>query len=135
MTTIQNIYEPYNFAANPCYIIGVPVEQAGYLKIEHKLPDFVKNLSGIFVSVTCRNSASKVAGILMLNFNEQLTKCFQRAIIRTNFHPNMDHSKPFEFDETILPNSYMQGFFFDQVNLPFEYPYTLTIYLHYKLQR
>jgi hypothetical protein len=135
MKTIQNIYEPYDFTKNPCYIIGVAVNQPGYVKIEYKIPDFLKNLTGVFASVTCRNSSLKLAGFLILNFNQQLTKCFQLPIFRTNLYPKKDHSKPVELNEEIVPNSYVQGFFYDYVGLGGEYPYTLKIYLHYKVHR
>lgn len=135
MRTIQNIYEPYNFTNNPCHIIGIPVDQAGHVKIENKLPDFIKHLTGIFASVNCVTSRNKIVGFLTLNFNQQLTKCLQVPVLRTNLHPKGDHSKPIVFDETILPNSYMQGFFYDSVDLPGSYPYILKIYLHYKIAR
>jgi hypothetical protein len=132
MDLIQSIYEPYNFSANPCYIIGIEIAQAGYNKIEQKVPDYLKHLTGIFATVTCRTSANIVAGVLMLNFNQQLNKCFQQPIIRTNSNLNAEHSTPFLYDEEIIPNMYMQGFFYDQTNTPGIYPYTLAIYLHYQ---
>ncbi len=129
MKTIQDIYAPYNFSATRCYVIAIPVNINGYLKIDEKLPGFIKNIKGIFVSVSCPLSQTKFAGFLTLNFNGQALKSFQSAIIRTALLKDCSH--PTRFDETIIPNSRMQGYYYDTINTVFGYPYTLSIYLHY----
>lgn len=132
MTSIHNIYEPYNFTENPCYIITIPITTVGYVKIEHKLPEYIKTLKGVFVSVDCKRSLNPLAGMLIMNFNDQLFKNFQLPIIRTNLYLDSDHSKPIPFNEAILPNSFLQGFYYDSVNMLSEYPYNLKIYLHHQ---
>jgi hypothetical protein len=132
MKTIQNIYEPYNFSKFPCYIIEVPIIVSGYKKLEYKIPEYLQKLKGVFVSVDCKNSVSKVVGFLIMNFNDQALKNFQLPITRTNFYSMADFSHPIYFNETIQPNSFLQGFYYDNVGIPLEYPYSLKIYLHYE---
>lgn len=130
MTSIHNIYEPYDFSANPCYVIEYQIVTSGYQKIEHKLPGYIQKLKGVFVSVDCRMSAGKQIGIIILNFNGQGLKNIQLPIIRSNIA--RDHSRPVPLDEEIQPNSFLQGFYYDMMNIPMNYPYTLKIYLHYQ---
>lgn len=132
MTSIHNIYEPYNFSKFPCHIINIPISVTGYNKLEIKIPEYLQKLKGVFVSVDCKNGVSKLAGFLVMNFNDQALKNFQLPITRTNFYALADFSHPIEFNEVILPNSYIQGFYYDNVNIPSEYPYNLKIYLHYE---
>ena len=130
MEDIKNSYSSYNFSATKCYVIANPVNINGYLKIDEKLPGFIKNIKGIFISVSCPTSATKVVGFITLNFNGQALKIFQTGVIRTNLLKDCSH--PTTFNETIIPNSMMQGFYYDVINTPMAYPYTLSIYIHYE---
>jgi hypothetical protein len=132
MTSIHNIYEPYNFSKFPCHILSMPISVQGYNKLEFKLPEYLQKLKGVFASVDCKSSAGKLAGFLVMNFNDQALKNFQLPITRTNFYGMADLSHPIDFNEIILPNSYLQGFYYDNVGIIPEYPYTLKIYLHYE---
>ena len=130
MNAIDKIYAGYNFSATRCYVIPLSVNINGYMKIEHKLPAYVQNLKGIFVSVSCKTSAGRNAGFLFLSFNGNTLKNIQLPIIRTNLL--LDCSHPLPLDEIIQPNSFVQGFYYDTTNGASGYPYTLSIYLHYE---
>lgn len=130
MNAIDKIYTGYNFSATRCYVIPLSVNINGYMKIEHKLPEYVQNLKGIFVSVSCQTSASRNAGFLFLSFNGSVLKNIQLPIIRTNLLRDCSH--PLHLDEIIKPNSFVQGFYYDATGGVGGYPYTLNIYLHYE---
>lgn len=134
MKTIKEIYEPYNFSNTSCYVFRLDIGTKDFIKIEHKIPEYVKNLTGIFVSIsgTVINEGSpKVAGFISLNFNGQSLKCFQANIPQTYFLN--DCSRPIAFDETIISNSFVQGYYFGYpLNFLVKVPHRVSIYLHYK---
>lgn len=132
-TSIENIFIPYNFSATRCYVISQPVNINGYLKLEHKMPGFIKNINGIFISISCPTSQTKIAGFITLNFNGQALKSFQSSVIRTGLLKDCSH--PTRFDETLIPNSLMQGFYYDVTNSIMIFPYELSIYIHYTPQK
>lgn len=144
MKTIEQIYKPYSFSDTRCYVFILDIGTKGYLKIEHKIPAYVRKLKGIFISVNgiiqptasgppsrSGGTSSIVAGFITLNFNGQSLKCFQYSVPQTLYL--MDCSHPIPFDEQLNPNSFLQGYYFD--NLLYITPkpaYKLSIYLHYE---
>jgi hypothetical protein len=131
MKTIEELYKPFNLSTTRCYVAVFTVnEPGGFLTIDHKLPSYVQNLKGIYVSVDdIVNPATLVEGFISLNFNGQSLKIFQHSITSTYYSENT--SRPFPFDEQLVPNSYMQGFyqdFYSEKTLP----YQLRVYLHYE---
>lgn len=129
MKTIEDIYKPYNFSETRCYVIVLKVTKDGFLKIEHKLPSYIKELKGIFVSTDCISNATHLDGLISLNFNGQSFKSFQSFVYKVVQFRDCSHPKT--FDEIILPNSFLQGFYYDLTNTK-DFPYTLSIYIHYK---
>lgn len=129
MKTIEDIFKPYNFSETRCYVIALQVEKNGFLKIEHKIPSYVKELKGIFVSTNCTTNPTHLDGLISLNFNGQSFKSYQSFIYKINHLDDCSHPQP--FDDTLLPNSFMQGFYYDLTQTK-TYPYTLSIYLHYQ---
>lgn len=138
MNTIDKIYRPYEFSANPCYAILLSVTSSGYMKIEKKLPNYIKKITGVYISVGCwdfsevKRKPSKLAGNISLNFNGQAFKTLFIPVQRTK---NLtDCSWPIPLKEDITPNSFMQGYYYDLTNVIQGFPYSLTIYLHYERQ-
>ncbi|OFY86581.1 MAG: hypothetical protein A3F72_08885 [Bacteroidetes bacterium RIFCSPLOWO2_12_FULL_35_15] len=143
MKTIEQYYEPYNFSATRCYVFTLDIGVKGFLRIEHKLPAYVRNLKEIFVSVSPKNkrvgvdymkaSVPKtpiVAGFITLNFNGQSLKCFQCAVLQTLYLN--DCSNPLPFNELINRNSFIQGFFIQNTTfIESRFSYRISIYLHY----
>lgn len=129
MKIIEEAYNPYNFSKTRCYVIVMDIDVDGYLKIEQKLPNYIKTIKGIFVSTTYRSGTLYHIGIISLNFNGQAMKSFQLPV------PETDHqlltSHPLDLNETILPNSYLQGYFYGFAS-PFKQQYRISIYLHYE---
>lgn len=130
MKAHEKIFEAYNFSENPCHIITLNVTGLGFIKIEKKLPNEVQQLTGIFASVNYPATQPKIVGYVTLNFNGNSLQPFQMPIVKTRFLK--DTSKPYELNEKIKPNSFMQGYYFDATGSPGNYPYTVTLYLHYK---
>lgn len=144
MKTIEQIYTPYNFSATRCYVHVVNIDKAGYFKIEHKLPSYIKHLEGIFISasgtfvpipvleVPGELPSTMLDGFISLNFNGESLKSFHSPVINSN--KLEDCSQPFPFHETIKPNSYMQGYYIASEPTVAEdrQPGTISIYLHYK---
>lgn len=128
MKTFEQIYEPYNFSATRCHVFTFNIEKKGFKKIEYNLPIHVKDMKGVFVSTDCTIGVTPLVGLISLNFNGQAFKSFQAFVYENN--SLTDNSHPFEFNETILPNSFIQGFFYDLSKSKF-YPYKVTVYLHY----
>lgn len=143
MKTIEQYYEPYNFSATRCYVFTLDIGVKGFLRIEHKLPAHVRNLKGIFISVSIKNKRvggeypkasipkmPTVAGFITLNFNGQSLKCFQCSVPQTLYLN--DCSKPLPFDELINRNSFIQGFFIQNTRfIESKFSYRISIYLHY----
>lgn len=128
MNSFDKIYEPYNFSETRCYTIQLEVTKEGFMKIEHKLPSFIKELRGVFVSTTCVDSQGHLSGLLSMNFNGQAFKSFQCFVYKNNHLEDCSH--PFPFKDTIMPNSFLQGFYYDFTN-SLNLPYKLTVYIHY----
>jgi hypothetical protein len=135
MKTIEQVYKPYNFSSTRCYVFTLVVSDKGFVKIEHKLPNYIRHLKGIYISssgISANDGASKIAGHISLNFNGQSLKCFQHSFNHTIYKDDCSH--PIEFKELILPNSFVQGYFFDnKLAQLFKRPFKLSIYLHYTL--
>jgi hypothetical protein len=139
MKTVEQLYEPYDFSATRCYVFTLEVGTKGYLKIEHKIPAYVRHLKGIFITAYVTNGKGQtnsfkqiplVAGFITLNFNGQSLKCFQYGIPQTIYL--VDCSKPLPYEELINRNSFVQGYFINSTTfLPTKYAYKLSIYLHY----
>ena len=133
MKTIEQIYEPYNFSSTRCFVIKLDVGTNGFLKIEYKIPSYVRKLKGIFVTVRGASqykSLQSEAGFISLNFNGQALKCFQSAVPQSLYL--YDCSKPIPFDEDIKPNSFMQGYYQNNaLNPPSKIGLTVSIYLHF----
>lgn len=128
MKTIEDIYKPYNFSKTRCYVIVLKVTKNGFLKIEHKLPSYIKELKGVFVSTDCTTNVSHLDGLISLNFNGQSFKSFQAFVYKVVQFRDCSH--PQIFNEILLPNSFLQGFYYDLTNTK-NFPYTIRIYLHY----
>lgn len=125
-------YNPYDFSKTRCYIIVLDLDGDNYIKIEHKLPNYIKKLRGVFISTTFRSSQIKHIGIISLNFNGQALKSFQLPVPETAHQPFTSH--PLELNETILPNSFLQGYFYGFHSIAGQ-PYRVSIYLHYDYER
>lgn len=134
MKTIEEIYEPYNFSTTRCYVFTLDIGAKDFIKIEHKIPAYVKNLTGIFVSVSgmaINEGTPVVKGFISLNFNGQSLKCFQASIPQTYFLN--DCSNPILFEEKIEPNSFVQGYYYGYpFNFSIKVQHQISIYLHYK---
>jgi hypothetical protein len=130
MKKLANIFKPYNFSENPCHIITFQVLAFGFTKIEVKLPNYVQQLTGIFASINYPAIQPKIAGYFTLNFNGNALQAFQMPIVKTTFLKEV--STPYELNEALKPNSFMQGYYYDATGVPNNYPYTVTLYLHYK---
>lgn len=129
METIEQKYEPYNFSKTSCYVFILTIDKGGYFKIEHKVPSYIRKLKGVFITTSGHVNTLTYSGIISLNFNGQATKCFQMAVSKTDTLE--DCSLPIPFDERINLNSFVQGYFY-AIPAENEFPYTLSIYLHYK---
>lgn len=129
MKTIEQIYQPFDFSATQCYVIMLEVAQGNYMKVEHKLPQHIRNLKGIYVSTSRTVINSEQVAFISLNFNGQSLKCFHSPLNRTIAFD--DCSSPFPMDEIIKENSFIQGFYTALDFSGEEQPYTVTIYLHY----
>jgi hypothetical protein len=131
MKTIEQIYKPFDLSATRCYVAVFKIDIAGgYINLEHKLPSYVQNLKGIYISIDdVVNPATLVEGFISLNFNGQSSKIFRQTILSTYYSKNT--SRPFPFDEQLVPNSYMQGYYQDFLSEK-TVPYQLRVYLHYK---
>lgn len=125
-------YNPYDFSKTRCYVIVFDLDGANYIKIEHKLPNYIKKLRGVFISTTYKNSQIKSVGIISLNFNGQALKCFQLPVLETT-HQQLT-AQPLELNEDLMPNSFLQGYFYGIMNAPSR-PYRISIYLHYDYDR
>ncbi|MGZ4037246.1 MAG: hypothetical protein ACXVPQ_05415 [Bacteroidia bacterium] len=130
METIDDIHKPYDYSALRFYVMALTVSGPGLTKIDEKIPGYVQNLKGVFVSVGCLTSAGKITGYLSVNFNGSAIKVLQLPVIRTNLLK--DCSRPLPLNETIRPNSLLQGYYYDQTNGSAGYPYSLKIYLDYE---
>lgn len=132
---IESIYAPYDWSKTKCYVIPIKVNEAGYLKIEHKLPNHIKEVKDIFISVNCTDFASgrsiitKIAGYISLNFNGHVFKTLATAVVKT--YRFKDIRNPIPVNAELEPNSFLQGYYWDFANPHDGYPYTLSIYLHY----
>lgn len=129
MNPIDDIYKPYNFSSTRCYVFELLVEKQGFLKIEHNLPTYIKQMKGVFVSTNCIDSINHLSGIISMNFNGQAFKSFQSVVYKNNHLDDCSH--PNTFDETILPNSFIQGFYYDLTSTN-NYPYSVKVYIHYE---
>lgn len=129
MKTIDDIYTPYDFTKNRCYVFVLTIEKKGFLKIEHKLPSFIQQLKGIFVSSNCVTGIGQIAGLISMNFNGQAFKSFQFPVYKTNHLEDCSH--PNEFNDTLLPNSFIQGFYYDLTETKV-FPYEVHVYVHYE---
>lgn len=126
-------YNPYDFSKTRCYVIVVDLEwYNNYIKIEHKLPNYIKKLRGVFISTNYQNEEVKHIGLISLNFNGQAFKSFQLPVPETAHQILTAH--PLELNETILPNSFLQGYFYGLHNTDGR-PYRISIYLHYDYDR
>ena len=134
MKTIKEIYEPYDFSKTRCYVFRLDIGTKDFIKIEHKIPSYVKSLTGIFVSISglaINEGTPTVKGFISLNFNGQSLKCFQASVPQTYFLN--DCSRPIAFDETILENSFVQGYYMGYpLNFLVKVQHRVSIYLHYK---
>ncbi len=128
METIEHLFEPYNFSATHCYVFNMRVTARGNLKIEHKLPEYIRQLKGIFVSINSHQELVKIAGIISLNFNGQTLKCYHNAVLVTNVLNDCSH--PYPLDEQLKQNSFLQGYYNATASLA-DAGYLLTVYLHY----
>jgi len=131
MNSIEDTYKPYDFTKNKTYVIKYAIQNAGYMRIEHKLPSYVQYITGVLITASEVNSRSEYVGNLSLNFNGQSSKSLQLPVPKTDLLSDCSQAIPFE--EEIKPNSFLQGYFFDNSKSK-KMPYTLTIYLHYKTE-
>lgn len=123
----ENIFKPFNFSSTRCFVATIDVKSIGYLKIEYKMPVYVRKIKAIYVSTSC-TSNQPVVGFLTLNFNGQALKIFQCALYDKS--KVNDYSLPMPFEVELSANSFMQGYYFDkEPNKP--RPYQLKIYFHY----
>jgi hypothetical protein len=134
MNAIDKIYNPYDFSSTRCYVFIIEPVGNALLKIEHKLPSYIKTIRGIYVTNTYRTLSLQQknhVGILSLNFNGNAFKSFHLPLPNTNIQPEV--SNPLELYERIEPNSYLQGYFYGLKSLL--NPYRISIYLHYDYER
>jgi hypothetical protein len=130
MKSFEKIYKPFDLSATRCYVAVFTIDTAdGYHSLEHKLPSYVQQLRGIFVSVDdTGNPPSMPEGVVSLNFNGQTLRNFRQTVMST-FHSE-NTSRPFPFKEELIPNSYLQGYYLDYMSEK-TMPYQLRVYLHY----
>ena len=130
MNLFEKIYQPFDLSATRCYVAVFTIDTPdGYHSLEHKLPSYVQQLKGIFVSVDDTiNPPSLPEGVVSLNFNGQTLRIFRQTIYSDFFSEN--NSRPFPFSEELIPNSYMQGYYLDYMSEK-TMPYHLRVYLHY----
>ena len=131
MNTIDETYKPFDFTKNKTYVIQYAIQNAGYMRIEHKLPSFIQHITGVLFTVSEVNSKHEYVGIISLNFNGQSSKSLQLPVPKTDLLSDSSQAIPFE--EEIKPNSFLQGYFFDNSKSK-KFPYTLSIYIHYKIE-
>ena len=138
MNDFEKKYQPFNFSENRTHIITLSVPTPtnpyipGFVKIEKKLPSYIRHLTGIFISSSRPALSHKLAGYATLNFNGLSLPCVQIPVMKTRFlsySPN-----PYPFDEKIIPNSFLQGYYVDVLGPNSDYPYNVNIYLHYKTE-
>lgn len=131
METIEQKYEPFNFSTTRCYVFQLAAEASGFIKIEHKLPKYIRQLKGICVTVNIQDGTGEplTAGFISLNFNGQSLKCFHSPVVVSDLVN--DCSLPYPLDEAIFSNSFVQGYFKAFTGEDW-FPYTITIYLHYQ---
>lgn len=128
MNPIEQYYEPYNFSATQCYVIKLAIKHPGSTKIEYKLPAYIKQLKGIYISLACTQQQVKIGGYISLNFNGNALKCFNNLVFVSKVLD--DWSKPLPLNEQLKPNSFMQGYYFGFESLT-DVQYSISIYLHY----
>lgn len=125
--SIDKIYKPFNFSELGVYVIKKEITHTGATKIEDTLPLHIRVLKGICFTSN-PYSKEKVSGFITLNFNEGILKNVQLPVMNSNVITH--HSHPIPINEQIKSNSIMQGYFF--ANNAIKFPYTVSIYLHYK---
>ncbi|MGZ3999403.1 MAG: hypothetical protein ACXVPQ_12175 [Bacteroidia bacterium] len=130
MAAIDDIYKPYDYSSLRFFVIALNVKGPGLTKIDEKIPGYVQKLKGVFVSVGCSTSAGKITGYVTMNFNGSAIKVLQLPITRTNLLKDCSRSLP--LNETIRPNSLLQGYYYDATNGSAGYPYSVSIYLDYE---
>ena len=130
METIEQTYQSYDYSATRCYVFQVNIPAAGFIKIEHKLPKYIKRLKGIFVTLDIQDGEQEnaVAGFISLNFNGQSLKAYHNPVLVSDLLA--DVSIPYPLDEPILPNSLVQGYY-NAFAVEDWFSHNLTIYLHY----
>lgn len=128
MNPIEDIYKPFDYSASRCYVVVLTITQKGYMKLEHKLPSYVKQLVGVFITTTL-NGGIIYAGLASLNFNGDAFKSIHLPVYKS-FKMLDGSTRPMPLNESIKPNSFLQGYYLDmsKTNL---FPYTVSIYLHY----
>ncbi|HSH64398.1 MAG TPA: hypothetical protein VLB84_01050 [Bacteroidia bacterium] len=131
MKAIKELYKPFDLSSTRCYVAVFTIDTPdGYHVLEHKLPSYVQRLKGIFITVNDTvNPPSLPEGFVSLNFNGQTLRIFRQTVYSTFFSENT--SRPFPFNEELVPNSYMQGYYQDYLSEK-TMPYQLRVYLHYE---
>lgn len=134
MEPIDKLYNPYNFSATRCYVIVIEPKGEALTKIEHKMPNYIKVIRGIYVSntyVSFSAQPKRHVGILSLNFNGNAFKSFHLPLPNTIIQPEVGN--PLELHETLQPNSLLQGYFYGLKSIAS--PYRISIYIHYDYER
>lgn len=146
MKTFEETYKPYNFTENSTYIITVTINNSQYTNIQEKLPAYIRKVTGVFVSAHSTQKKQNFIGILSLCFNGKAFKSIRIPVQNAYFIK--DCSIPFELNEDLKSNSFLQGYFtganirssraFAMISniLPARVKtnskYTINIYIHYQ---
>lgn len=120
-------YRPYNFSATKCFIITIPIN-ALVTRIDAKLPNMIKQIRGVYVSVRSK-SATRVAGLVSLTFNEGAL--FPISIPAINSSYDLLNTQPVKLEENIKPNSSVIGYYRDFGSIISGHAAQIKVYLHY----
>jgi hypothetical protein len=128
MKNIKDRYKPYNFSSSRCHVIELIISGTGVTRIEAKLPSYIKTLTGIYISCHT-NSPQKVTGFINVFFNEGAQKSLKLSVLNTKVIKHSSH--PLPIHQELINHSTIQGYYLDTLGAGF--PYTVKIYLHYKI--
>lgn len=141
MRTIEDMYMPYNFSENKTYVFTLNLSEDIYTNILHKLPSYIKTVSGIFVSGISKEREKRFLGIISLCFNGLAYKTFRVPVYDVKYIK--DCSQPFPLCEGLRSNSFLQGYFLNADAVvertakrsegSGKDSNTIKIYIHYRL--
>lgn len=120
--------------ATQWYVITIEVTGAGYKKIDHKLPAYIKTVTGIHCTVNglpFRMTTRAISAFVSLGFNEGTTQPFYQVVEPSTSNTGGIHNA-LPLCEHLHTNSVLQGYVKDEKPTDFSpYPYSIKIYLSY----